>query len=441
MLSASTPGGGPAAHAGRGSGRASVNAIDILAPAGTPVIAVEDELIHTANIRPDGVLLTVMGRGAKTFGSSLNLLGNSGTNYFYTHLRSDLKVNDGDSVKKGQILGFITNGEAAGNVSHVHFAITNSDTDSTVFGKAPSARLVRLSEAQAEKQGVSSGGILGPAAPDNESANLPASRKQIKATKKRFQIITARIGEAIREDFIKGPVRKKAQQGIKALNKLFGDKTITLAELDKIKTRVNKIGGIWRSALDRAKAVVTSRRDTFTGAFGNFMDRVLRVFDAKTEKLVEQLEVVVTVAGRAFKVAQGGLTPAEQALADLDKQRNEDAFSRRKTDARRKLTEAVAGGDANAFRDAIRELRDIEAEEERRALEEKAVAERKAADESLAEGERNLRAEREQARDRVQEQLNRRNDRRRHRPRSHAHDPELGSREGRLQRSRAFHGE
>ena len=136
------------------------------------------------------------------------------------------------------------------------------------------------------------------------------------------------------------------------------------------------------------------------------MDRVLRVFDAKTEKLVDNLKSVVSVAGKVFLIGFGGKTPAEQALEDLDKADRARDLQERKGRARSDLQEAVASGDPKAVKDALKAVNDVRREEKRRGLEDEADIERAAADKKLAEDEKNLRAEREEQKLELEKRLN-----------------------------------
>jgi murein DD-endopeptidase MepM/ murein hydrolase activator NlpD len=96
----------------RGGGR-SHQAIDIMAPRGTPVLSVED------------------GRVAKLFdskqgGLSIYVFDPSGIYcYYYAHLdRYADGLKEGQVVKRGEVIGFVgSTGNAAENAPHLHFGI------------------------------------------------------------------------------------------------------------------------------------------------------------------------------------------------------------------------------------------------------------------------------------------------------------------------------
>lgn len=101
--------GGVAAHNSRAIGNwESDNAVDMAAPIGTPIYAVEDGVINSAGYNNLG-------------GNRLHL--NSNTNeYYYAHM-SRLAVITGQKVRKGQIIGYVGDtGNAKGTSPHLHFA-------------------------------------------------------------------------------------------------------------------------------------------------------------------------------------------------------------------------------------------------------------------------------------------------------------------------------
>jgi peptidoglycan LD-endopeptidase LytH len=99
-------------------------AIDILAPRGTEVVAVED------------------GKVAKLFTSAAGGLtiyefDPKGTFvYYYAHLDSYAAgVKEGDEMKRGQVIGYVgTTGNAPKNTPHLHFAISKLDPDRRWWG-------------------------------------------------------------------------------------------------------------------------------------------------------------------------------------------------------------------------------------------------------------------------------------------------------------------
>lgn len=87
---------------------------DMFARRGTPVVAVANGSISTANYGLGGI--------------QVNLRADYGTRYYYAHLDGwapDIK--SGMQVRIGQILGYVgTSGNAAGTPPHLHFGITTT---------------------------------------------------------------------------------------------------------------------------------------------------------------------------------------------------------------------------------------------------------------------------------------------------------------------------
>ncbi len=91
----------------RGGGRRH-QGIDIMAPYGTPIYAVEPGVIVRAYSNRRG-------------GLSISLRANSGVEYFYAHQSANL-VESGQTVAAGQLIGRVgTSGNAASTAPHLHF--------------------------------------------------------------------------------------------------------------------------------------------------------------------------------------------------------------------------------------------------------------------------------------------------------------------------------
>ena len=91
----------------RGGGR-SHQGVDIMAPYGTPIYAVEGGRIAKAYSNRRG-------------GLSIFLQAPSGVQYFYAHQSANL-VNTGQQVAAGQLIGRVgTSGNASGSAPHLHF--------------------------------------------------------------------------------------------------------------------------------------------------------------------------------------------------------------------------------------------------------------------------------------------------------------------------------
>ena len=89
-------------------------AVDILAPRGTPVHAVEDGFVRKLfNSVPGGLTI-------------YEFDGQSIYCYYYAHLdHYAAGIKEGDAVKRGDVIGYVgTTGDARGGEPHLHFAIT-----------------------------------------------------------------------------------------------------------------------------------------------------------------------------------------------------------------------------------------------------------------------------------------------------------------------------
>lgn len=95
------------------SGSREHEAIDILAPAGTPVVAVEDGTIAKLFVSKAGGITIYQFDPGKEY------------SYYYAHLdRYADGLKEGDTVHRGQVLGYVgTSGNAPKNTPHLHFAV------------------------------------------------------------------------------------------------------------------------------------------------------------------------------------------------------------------------------------------------------------------------------------------------------------------------------
>lgn len=99
-------------HDERSQGRRH-EAIDILAPQGTPVLAVEDGVIARLFRSAQGGITVYQYDPSQQYV------------YYYAHLdRYAENLNEGDRVRRGQVIGYVgTTGNAPRNTPHLHFAI------------------------------------------------------------------------------------------------------------------------------------------------------------------------------------------------------------------------------------------------------------------------------------------------------------------------------
>ena len=108
------------------SGGRSHQGVDVFAPYGSPVYAVEDGVITRASSNRLG-------------GLAIYLRGDSGKRYYYAH-QSRNSVSSGQRVRVGQVIGAVgTSGNAQGTPPHVHFEVHpggGSAVDPTPFTRA-----------------------------------------------------------------------------------------------------------------------------------------------------------------------------------------------------------------------------------------------------------------------------------------------------------------
>jgi murein DD-endopeptidase MepM/ murein hydrolase activator NlpD len=97
----------------RGGGARQHEALDILAPRNTPILAVEDGKIAKLFLSKLGGITVYQFDPTATY------------IYYYAHLeRYADGLKEGDPVRRGQVLGYVgTSGDAPANTPHLHFAI------------------------------------------------------------------------------------------------------------------------------------------------------------------------------------------------------------------------------------------------------------------------------------------------------------------------------
>jgi murein DD-endopeptidase MepM/ murein hydrolase activator NlpD len=108
----------------RGSGSRRHEAIDILAPRGTDVLAVEDGRVAKLFTSKAGGLTVYQFDSSETFV------------YYYAHLDSYAPgLKEGSILKRGDVVGAVgTTGNAPKNTPHLHFAISKLDPDKRWWG-------------------------------------------------------------------------------------------------------------------------------------------------------------------------------------------------------------------------------------------------------------------------------------------------------------------
>jgi peptidoglycan LD-endopeptidase LytH len=96
----------------RDGGRRRHQGIDLLAPAGTPLVAVADGRITRLSNHDRGL-----------GGISLRLTDQQGTGYYYAHNQRNL-VHLGQHVRRGQVIALLgASGNARGGPPHLHFQL------------------------------------------------------------------------------------------------------------------------------------------------------------------------------------------------------------------------------------------------------------------------------------------------------------------------------
>ncbi len=150
-----TWGGGPNSHASRHPDRSgkdweSNNAYDIMANNGTPIYSLTKGIVQKVNDRPPGLTAK---SGKRIYGDSLTVRGIAGDpDAFYTHV-TDIVVEEGDSIEKGQLLAFIVKGEM-GIPDHVHIGVKTGDVKDLVDvdGKIKNVELDVIASLELDKE-------------------------------------------------------------------------------------------------------------------------------------------------------------------------------------------------------------------------------------------------------------------------------------------------
>ena len=97
----------------RAGGQRAHEALDIMAPRGTPVLAVEDGVITKLFLSKAGGITIYQYDRAREFA------------YYYAHLdRYAAGLQEGSAVRKAQVIGYVgSTGNASSEAPHLHFAI------------------------------------------------------------------------------------------------------------------------------------------------------------------------------------------------------------------------------------------------------------------------------------------------------------------------------
>jgi murein DD-endopeptidase MepM/ murein hydrolase activator NlpD len=94
-------------------GKVPHEALDIMAPRGTPVVAVDDgKIAKLFRSKPGGLTIYQFDPGGKLA-------------YYYAHLdRYAPGLDEGDAVRRGQVIGYVgSSGNARSDAPHLHFTV------------------------------------------------------------------------------------------------------------------------------------------------------------------------------------------------------------------------------------------------------------------------------------------------------------------------------
>ena len=127
----------------RDGGRRKHKGIDIMAPKGTPVIAVVDGIISYIGDQPKG-------------GNCLWLTTENGSSFYYAHLdRWASGLYEGMEVRSGDLLGYVGNtGNAKTTPPHLHFAVNDNDEMVNPYPILTRAAVVKRARVAVESAGA-----------------------------------------------------------------------------------------------------------------------------------------------------------------------------------------------------------------------------------------------------------------------------------------------
>jgi murein DD-endopeptidase MepM/ murein hydrolase activator NlpD len=346
------PGGGPAAHAGKGeTDWQSRNAVDIMVVAHTPVLSPIDGTVVKQRVRGDNYSQQHNGR----WGDQLTIEGD-GFSVFITHLYgSERFVEVGDEVRAGDQLGWVAN---AGGASHIHVGVTdNLGGADNIFGSGGIAAGAKV------KGGMRAPGGKSPAAgtPPPFDKNLPGAPKarpsgrdlltsaertamaraerdtpgqtddDIRIRETVIERLTGlsarRKGEAKAniEEFISdlfGEITRLRQQGWAQIPETKADKV--LAEVFGVdESTVQEAGRIADRMVAKIEAEIRARQQQFEDLFRDMARGALDAFDRETRDWVSPTRAQMNAERDARDMAnlQEQLADAERALEEARKGR------------------------------------------------------------------------------------------------------------------------
>lgn len=399
------------------AGLAGFPAVDIMAQAGTPVLAPEDgRITRVTAFNPD----------PRYFGNGIYYVGTkTGNTYYIKHVMNPAPPG---AYKKGDRIAVIARGTKNGD--HAHLGIragggaagaasgpsdyepgeTSAKTSTAATGSASTKAGIDSRDLQAARGSVAFmqkridsivsptlrartrqranviaellEGITDPkefarakrnlAALERDFENavkLTAATRQAQATARSIGSALGRMPEAMQREL--GP---RLAQIERDLGNVTGKR-----QLDALKKRMEEMNKIIAAGVERMRRTVELKRDAFGRAFGSVADKAMQVFDAKTEELLRLARA--KVGGELL--GEGALGPAGRALA---------AFRAARAAAERASSRsaALAGAETEEERAALVAQHALEDQEE--TLEKAAQAEER----EIADG---LERERDRIRD------------------------------------------
>jgi murein DD-endopeptidase MepM/ murein hydrolase activator NlpD len=354
------------------SGLAGFPATDIFAKAGSPVLAPENGRV--VSVRP-------FNSDPDFYGMAIYYLGASGATYYIKHIYDPSPVG---SYKRGDVLGKVAQGTTGG--PHVHFGKrtgpgipipvskagaggggtgggTGGVAGVTAGGKAPTTRVEELIPGRQRLALARAEGTK------NIGDDLTALRAMVaylqkllpktKDIEKRIEITEALNG-------LRSRIAELGKEGKKA-------DVSDAIDYEALKKRLRES---FREGIEQARQKIVDARAGFTAAFGILSESLLQVFDAKTQKMLDNLRV--QVAGFGFDTAAGEETPTERLIRERGERRTDAGLARARQDA--KTPEEILAAD--------------EALEDRR-LDLQARAERAAADTAIENERKRIQVERD----------------------------------------------
>lgn len=109
------------------SGGRTHEGLDIMAPRGVPIVTPTDAVVIRIGV-------------GDTAGNYVYTANPGGETFAYLHLNEIAKINEGDELSKGELIGYVGNtGNASGGATHLHFEIRYNDSATD-----PYPRLTRI---------------------------------------------------------------------------------------------------------------------------------------------------------------------------------------------------------------------------------------------------------------------------------------------------------